>query len=287
MKQRTKRLFLSTITTFAILGSMPSALADTASDAEKLLNWAQNSYKELFPSIQSTQTLEPWLYRYYPETGIYAGVNKNDNDVYVLGGRFGGAPQKVGSLAALIAQVDSSGGDTGVPGCDTSKIPAGITASQSGDVVTVTTNGKCISMPEDSNICKFPQQPTATNISVLGINSVTDSRITGVSVGSGPDIFQQIVDMAANVKTCTINAPAESQKLTVNSDLCLDITSAVEDLGSEMPGLTITPPVQYFMKGTFATQIVADCFKTDATVITDAFTGEIWTQQNGQLVKIK
>lgn len=283
MKQRIKCLFLSTITVFAIFGSIPSALADVASDTEKLLNWAQNSYKDLFPSIRPTQTLEPWLYRFYPETGIYAGVNKNDSGVYVLGGRFGGAPKKIDSLAAIITQIDYSNGNTGVPGCDATQIPAGITASQSGNVVTVTTNGQCIPMPSDTDICKFPQQPTITNISVLGTNSVTNSQITGVSIGSGPNMFQQLADMSANVKACTINAPAGSEKLIVNSDLCFDITSAVEGL----PGITITGPVQYLMKGTFATQIVADCFKTDASVITNAVTGEVWVRQNGQLVKIK
>jgi len=283
MKQRMKRLFLSTITAFAILGSIPFALADVASDTEKLLNWAQNSYKDLFPSIQPTQTLEPWLYRFYPETGIYAGVNKGDGGVYVLGGRFGGTPQKIDSLAALITQIDYSNGNTGVPGCDATQIPTGMTASQSGDVVTITTNGQCIPMPSDSNICKFPQQPTVTNISVLGTNSVTDSKITGISIDSGLDMFQQIANMKANIKTCTINAPVGSEKLIVNSDLCFDITSAVEG----MPGITITGPVQYLMKGTFATQIVADCFKTDASVITNVATEEVWTQQNGQLVKIK
>ncbi|MFZ1853037.1 MAG: hypothetical protein WAU15_12635 [Nitrosomonas sp.] len=286
MKKRIKHLFLSIITTFTILGSMPSALADASADIEKLLNWAQNTYKNLFPSIQPTQTLEPWVYRFYPETGIYVGLNKNDNYVYVLGGHFGNAPQKIDTLAALIMQVDNSGGNTGVPGCDVTQIPGGITASQSGNVVTVTTNGKCIPMPQDANICKFSQQPTATNISVLGTNSVTHSQITGISISSGPNIIQQIVDgMAANVKICTINAPAGSEKLTVNSDLCFDITSAVEGLG--IPGVTISPPVQYFMKGTFAAQTVADCFKTDASVITNAVTGETWTQQNGQLIKIK
>ena len=101
MKKHIKHLLLSSIATVAFLGNIQSSVADVATDTEKLLNWAQNNYKNFFPSIQPTQTLEPWLYRFYPETGIYAGVNKSTNDVYVMGGQFGNDPQHIQeSLAA-------------------------------------------------------------------------------------------------------------------------------------------------------------------------------------------
>ncbi len=63
MRKRIKHLFLS-ITTLIFLGSIQPSLADAITDdTNKLLNWAQNTFKDLFPSIQPTQTLEPWLYR--------------------------------------------------------------------------------------------------------------------------------------------------------------------------------------------------------------------------------
>jgi len=288
MKKHIKHLLLSSIATVAFLGSIQSSVADVATDTEKLLNWAQNSYKNFFPSIQPTQTLAPWLYRFYPETGIYAGVNTETNDVYVMGGQFGNNPQRVDSLASMIATVDNSGTYTGIPGCDTTKMPAGFTATQSGNVVTVTTNGQCIAMPTDdsSNVCNAPPQPTVTGISVLGVNNIVQSEIKGVQVPSGPNILQQIVDATANIKNCTINATAEYSNIIINSDICLDITSSIQDLGGSIPGMTITPPVTYHMKGTATNQVVADCFATDASFITNTVTKEVWTKQGGTFVKV-
>ncbi|MCC8997558.1 MAG: hypothetical protein LM517_11060 [Nitrosomonas sp.] len=290
MKKHIKHLLLSSIATVAFFGNIQSSVADVATDTEKLLNWAQNSYKNFFPSIQPTQTLAPWLYRFYPETGIYAGVNIETNDVYVMGGQFGNNPQRVDSLASMITTVDNSGTYTGIPGCDTTKMPAGFTATQSGNVVTVTTNGQCIAMPTDDsgNVCDAPPQPTATGISTLGENTINQSEVKGVQVPSGPNanVLQQFVDATAKIKTCTINADQESANLIINADICLDITSAIQDLASSIPGITITPPVTYHMKSTATNQVVSDCFATDASFIDNAFTGESWVKENGTFVKV-
>ena len=88
MKQRIKQLILSACT-FILVGNIHFASADIASDTERLLNWAEITYPNLFPSCQATQNIEPWIYRYYPESQIYAGVNRNDKYVYVLGGNSG------------------------------------------------------------------------------------------------------------------------------------------------------------------------------------------------------
>lgn len=101
MKQRIKQLILSACT-FILVGNIHFASADIASDTERLLNWAETAYPNLFPSHQATQNIEPWIYRYYPESQIYAGVNRNDNDVYVLGGNFGNTPTRIDTLANLI-----------------------------------------------------------------------------------------------------------------------------------------------------------------------------------------
>ncbi|NBQ69509.1 MAG: hypothetical protein EBU46_12065 [Nitrosomonadaceae bacterium] len=66
-------------------GNFHLASADTSSDTEILLNWAENTYPAYFPTHQVTQNIDPWIFRHYPDTGIYAGVNKNDGNVYVMG----------------------------------------------------------------------------------------------------------------------------------------------------------------------------------------------------------
>ncbi|MDE2387892.1 MAG: hypothetical protein KGN35_02230 [Betaproteobacteria bacterium] len=264
------------------------AFATTAGDTERLLNWAEKNFPQFFPSHQATQNIEPWIFRYYPETQVYAGVNKSDQNVYVLGGPWGNNPAVIDTLANLINQVNSSGGDGSIAACDTANAISGVSYSQSGNVVTVTTNG-CIPAPDLSkaNLCNVPQQTTTSGVSVLGSNTTTSSSISGLEI---PGInLLDFVNGMANVKHCTQNAPAETANLIVNSDLCLDITAPItETLGNlPIPGITLNPPVAYRTKGTYTNTIVADCFATDATTISDAVTGEAWFKQDGKFVPIK
>jgi len=289
MKQHIKQLLLSACT-FFLLCNTHSVLADTASDTEALLNWAEKTYPGIFPSHQATQNIEPWLYRYYPESGIYAGVNKNDNSVYALGGPWGNNPTVIDTLANLISKIDNSGGSGGIAACDTTNVLPGVTYSQSGNVVTVTSNGQCVTAPAltNTNLCQVPKQTTASGISLLSSNTITASSIVGVSIPGSPSLFQDIINEAASVKHCTMNAPAATANLVVNSDLCLDITAAITGVIGTLPidGIVITPPVNYFTKGTYTSQSVPDCFATDATTISDALTGEVWVNQDGSFVKV-
>ncbi|OEU80485.1 MAG: hypothetical protein BA872_02945 [Desulfobacterales bacterium C00003060] len=60
------------------------------SKADKIFDWAEDNFPQFFPPPgASTQFFDPWLYRYYPTTNIYAGVN-NSREVWVLGDVFGG-----------------------------------------------------------------------------------------------------------------------------------------------------------------------------------------------------
>ncbi len=278
MRRHMKLLLLSACT-FILLGHAHSSKADTASDAEKLLNWAETTFPQYFPSRQGTQSIEPWLFRYYPESRAYAGINKADNNVYVLGGAFGNTPARIDSLSNLITQINNSGGTGSIAGCDISKVPAGISYSQSGNIVSVTTNGQCVPAPDlsNSNICQAPKQTVASGTSLLGTNTVSGSQISGLTITGFPIDIKQIVDATANVKHCTKNAPAETANIIVNSDLCFDITTAIASLiPAGIPGVVTNPPVTYSTKGTFTSQIVADCFTTEATTVNDAFTGETW-----------
>ncbi len=290
MKQCIKQQILFVCTLFLLINTH-SAFSGIASDTETILNWSEKTYPELFPSHQATQSIEPWLFRYYPESGIYAGVNQNENAIYVLGGVWGSNPTFIDNLSNLINQIGNSGGDGNIAACDTTNTPAGIVYSQSGNVISVSSNGQCIIAPElsNTNICKVPQQTAASGISVLSSNTVTSSKIEGLTTSTPglPNPVQTIVDATANVKHCTINATTEAASLVVNSDLCFDITSAITPLLASFPleGIVVTPPIKYSATGTNTSQIVADCFATDATTISDAFSGETWINQNGSFVK--
>ena len=100
----------------AALPSTPArraAAVSPAQAAEQLLDFAESHYPAYFPSHQATSTFDPFLYRSYPQTGIYVGVvvkpgmGYTMDGVYVLGGVFGDVkPVYVGQLSAFITPVD-------------------------------------------------------------------------------------------------------------------------------------------------------------------------------------
>ena len=286
MKQCMRQLILSTCV-FFLFGNIHFASADTASDTEMLLNWAENTYPEYFPNHQVTKNVDPWLFRFYPDKGIYAGVNKNDNSAYVMGGPWGNIPTLVDTLPNLINQIVNSGGNTNIPACNAANLPAGFIYTQNGNIVNITTSGQCIPVIPNNNLCEAPRHNTATGISVLTGSTVVSSEIKGVSINIPgiPDPFQSIDDFA-NTKYCTINVPNERANLIINSDVCYDMTALFNDQFQNIPGITVTPPITLAIKDTSTSQIVTDCFSTDAETIFDAFTNELWSKQNGTFVKV-
>ncbi len=135
MKHHMKQIILSACT-FLLLGNIHFASADIDSDSEILLNWAENNYSQYFPNHQVTQKIDPWIFRFYPDTGIYAGVNRGDNNVYVLGGPWGNNPTLIDTLPNLMVLANS--GNNSIPACNTATAPAGLVYTQSGNVVNVT-----------------------------------------------------------------------------------------------------------------------------------------------------
>lgn len=68
--------------------------------ASQLLDFGERQYPQYFPGHEPTLSFAPYLYRFYPATGIYLGVA--DASVYVMGGVFGPAPLKVGAVSDFI-----------------------------------------------------------------------------------------------------------------------------------------------------------------------------------------
>lgn len=103
MKNKMKQYLLSSFFTLWI-ASLPNLVhADIVDDTEVLLNWAENSFPQYFSSHEITQSIDPWMFRFYPETNVYAGVNSNDNGVYVFGGPWGTLnPTFVDTLSNLL-----------------------------------------------------------------------------------------------------------------------------------------------------------------------------------------
>lgn len=69
----------------------------------ELFDWAEVRYRDLFPSHRDNQSLEPYTYRYYPETGNHVAVA--GDQIYVQGPLSGGALLYVGTLAEYTCTV--------------------------------------------------------------------------------------------------------------------------------------------------------------------------------------
>ncbi|MBB1489014.1 hypothetical protein [Oceanospirillum sediminis] len=121
-----------------------------AQDNETIFNWAEGEYSSFFaPGGQATASDDPWTYRYYSATGTYLGINTAD-EVYVMGGSFGSAPVKVGSVSEFLAIINNSTGNGGTDtggsgGCVNVPLPSSgtstsftITDEESGATGTMT-----------------------------------------------------------------------------------------------------------------------------------------------------
>ena len=65
------------------VGSRRAALAVRTPDTTALFDWAEKAYPDFFPGHQENLSSEPYVYRYYPQTGNYVGVS--GQQVYILG----------------------------------------------------------------------------------------------------------------------------------------------------------------------------------------------------------
>ncbi|MFO7580625.1 MAG: hypothetical protein R6W74_10535 [Nitrosomonas halophila] len=283
MKQTIKASLIAACAS-VLIGQTSSAFADLSSDTETLLNWAERTFPELFPAHQATHLVEPWRFRYYPQTNIYAGINTQDQNVYVLGGPWGyDNPTQISPVSTLLADITQSGGDGSIPACKTDHIPAGFVYTQSGNTVNITTNGQCIKLPPDTDFCEVPEEePTATGISVLTTVRADKSEWGGVTFSNGPS---NILDSyTGNTSICTRNASPDQVSLVINSDICLDVTDEMYEELAGQPGVTVNPPITHATKTTMRNDRVADCFQTDAMSIHDAYTGETWINIGGEFI---
>lgn len=284
---RLTQRFYSRLLALLLAGHIQLALADIVGDTEKILNWAEKAFPEFFPSHQITQTFDIWRYRYYPETGIYTGVNTLDETGYVMGGVFGNEPVRIGPVTDLLDEVARSGENGSIAACDTSEVPDGMIFRQSGNVVDISTNG-CIKLPEDDNgnLCEPPGQLSATGIHLLMTTEILENNFSGITIANPS--YQEIINQnRVNGKICIINAPTENIDLTINFNVCYDVTAEYQQY-SGTPGITINPPVTHTTRGSSRMLRVDDCFATDADMVVDAFTDETFVRnsQTGNLEKL-
>lgn len=102
--------------------AVAAATVEPAEAARQLMDFGQAQFPQYFPSPVATQTFGPFLFRHYPQTGIYLGVVVQEGQgypylgVYVMGGPFGEQPQFVGPLASFITPQPPATGGPGPTG---------------------------------------------------------------------------------------------------------------------------------------------------------------------------
>lgn len=77
--------------------------------AEELMDFGERAFPGYFPERPSSERSAPFVYRFYPQTGLYLGVALEEsssyalNGVYVQGGDFGPAPVFLGLVSTFDA----------------------------------------------------------------------------------------------------------------------------------------------------------------------------------------
>lgn len=210
-------------------------------------------------------------------------------DMYVGYGVTAADLAKPGHLAKIYT-VPASKPTTGPTSvCDTSQAPAGISYSQSGSTVNITTNGQCVALPTTSSLCAPPPASSASGQSILSTVNITSFSMSGISISipGYPNPFDSLGQSLGSAKSCIKNAPAGYSTYNINMDVCYDITAQI---GSALPSnayITVTPPITEKLKGSMSSTVVADCFATDAMTVIDAATQEVWVKQGGSFAKVR
>lgn len=92
---------------------MGASMSSQMITTDQLFDWAEKTFPELFPSQRSSQFIEPFTYRYYPENDLYLGVA--GNEVFLLGAVLTeGMLIKVGDVGDFVEHVLNSGGDASI-----------------------------------------------------------------------------------------------------------------------------------------------------------------------------
>lgn len=82
------------------------AIPQNIEDIDSVFVMAEQAFPDLFPadtSDASLRVLDGFIYRHYPASGAYIGIN--ENGVHLMGGPFGNQPEQVGSIASTRAQL--------------------------------------------------------------------------------------------------------------------------------------------------------------------------------------
>lgn len=258
MKQSRKRIIWF-ICALVFLGNIKFANATITSEIETLLNWAENTYPELFPNRRGTQTLEPWVYRFYPDAGIYVGVNKSDNSVYVMGGQWGNNPVFIDSLSNMNGVIESSDSHGDIAACNTQYITGSTAYSQ--NVASSQGSSSSQSSTSTSQSSSSSQSSTSSQDSSSSQSSQSWSHSQSVSLNqsvaySQEQSYGQSVSYSQSGNIVTVSTVGECIEAAPATHFCevpvqstptdISVLSTGSITSSEWGGLSLNTPIDTF-----------------------------------------
>lgn len=269
---------LSYVTLCLVLLMQP-AQAAIDEQCEPILNGAETAFADLFPAGATTQIIGSWCFRAYAIGLItrYTGVNALKIDdlnvgVYVMGPPFGNEPTYIGTSAqvkTLLDDLTGGSGNTETAVCDNiDEIASGIKTFKDGNIITVTTEGKCVKLPKNNNSCEPSQgidehgNPVATGINMLTTTDLVSFDIKGFNVPSIPG-FPNPLDSIVNsfaTSTCFKNVHDSTEAFDTKMDVCFDLSETIGNI----PG--ISDMVTMRLKANSSSRIVDDCSGADNIV---------------------
>lgn len=266
------------IVLLSIAMSSTTAFAVTVTN-NQVFAFAVANYPSLFSGTPTGGLItfqgKQYDYRIYPTSqNILAVAN---GEIYLLGPVTSGALSDIAPVAALNSPITSWQATQPASMCNTSTAPAGLNYSLAGNTITVTTTG-CITAPTGSMCNSF--SPQATGVNILLTQNSPSLTLGGVTL---PAAYSSLINstmssQVSSAKTCISNAPAGFTNMTLNMNVCFDVTQQFGSF-SALPGITVTPPVTMTMKGTTTSQTVADCKTGGATIIYDAYSLQTQVKQ--------
>lgn len=224
-----------------------------------MINWAESQYPDLFPQHSTTETLDIWRYRYYPQTNLHTGVN-NLNEVYVLGDVFGGM-QYIGKLSDMLALVP---GDTttsseeglvtaGSGACHTNSLPSvgAVSTYQSTSTLEVATLEFTETVLEASASVYKSKVESNTNISGFGASTVSATTLNTNIVGDF--YYRTSINVVTTTSTSGFESSTEVNSIFVPQQLSAKLTACEGDVLRTTTG-TVNSTTTTNIFGTLSTQ---------------------------------
>ncbi|NOQ64666.1 MAG: hypothetical protein GQ582_09160 [Methyloprofundus sp.] len=285
---------------------MQPAQADIDSDCNLILTVAQQVYPQLFASDPETQNIGPWCFRHYTQSDLYLGIFRGGEGfkkegVYGLGDIFGDSPSYIGQTNDIIQFLEEQTTDrVAAEVCDTREQPKGLTSTRDGDTTHIKTEGVCLAITGLEDICDAAPAIdengdiiatgihvfTHSDVSHFQLNGFSMPKLSGLSNFFKVDIsnpFDFLEDEIAEQTSCIIHAPESFVEHKIKADICMDFSEQLGEF-ADIPGVTL--PLTVELKSETTAERVDDCFKTDASTISNLETGERWVNKKGEFEKI-